>query len=66
MLTRAGGFLLSAENRMPAAGLSSLRVVDYFPSPWDSRRPRASVELKMDISSWVHFIDLGTGGKLDC
>lgn len=41
-------------------------VVDCFPSCCDSRRYQASAELKMDISSWVHFIDLGTGGKLHC
>lgn len=62
----AGGFLFSTENQMPVAGLSSLLDVYYFPSHCDSRRYWASVELKMDISSWVHFIDLGTGGKLYC
>lgn len=45
---------------MPATGLSSLLVAHYFPSHSDSGGYRASVELKMDISSWVHFINLDT------
>lgn len=62
----AGGFLFSTGNQMPAASLGSLPVVYYFPSHCDSRRYLVSAELKMDSSSWVRFIDLGTGGKLYC
>ena len=51
---------------MPVAGPSSLLVVYCCPRRCDFGKYWASVELKMDISSWVHFIDLGTGGKLYC
>lgn len=51
---------------MPVAGLGSLLVVYCCPSHCDSGRYWSSVELRMDISSWMHFIDRGTGGKLYC
>lgn len=35
-------------------------LLNYFPTHFDSGRYWASAELKMDISSWVHFIDLDT------
>lgn len=59
-------FLFSSVISMLAAGLSSLLVVYCFPGHGDSGRYWPSVELKMDIGSWVRFIDWGTGGKLYC